>query len=106
MEIKTLEHYAVSRIMELENEVDKYETLLELRDFEIRDLSEKIEYIKNLLEIRKAHDYTPENPRMYVDIPAIWNVYNKNKFNEICSMFDLHLPSDNVEEEESEEEEE
>ena len=106
MEIKTLEHYAVSRIMELENEVDKYETLLELRDFEIRDLNEKIEYIKNLLEIRKAHDFTPKNPRMYVEIPAIWNTYHKSKFNEICALFDLYLPSDSVEQEESEEEEE
>lgn len=97
MEIKTLEHYAVSKIMELEDELDTYKTLLELRDFEISDLKEKIEYIANLLELRKAHDYTSENPRMYVELPAIWNCYNQDKFIEVCNMFDLFLPDDEEE---------
>ena len=99
MEIKTCEHYVVNRLMELENEVELFEATCDNQVKIINDLKEKLEFISNLLVIKKAHDYTPENNRMYIDI-SIWNTYDKAKFERVHEILDLPLPDELEEEDE------
>lgn len=99
MEIKTCEHFVVNRLMELENEVELFEATCDNQVKIINDLKEKLEFISNLLVIKKAHDYTPENNRMYIDL-SVWNTYDKAKFDRVREILDLPLPDELEEEDE------
>ena len=100
MEIKTCEHFVVNRLMELEDKVASYESLVAEQQLIIQNLEEKLSYARGLIVVNKAHDYTPENPRMYIDMRTVWNTYDKDRFNEMCRVFDLSLIDEGEEEEE------
>lgn len=99
MEIKTLEHYAISRIQELENELEKLNAMYKLQSKISDELREKLDFIRSLLNIKKAHDYTPENNRMIIEF-SLWSTYDRAKFEQLCEIFGLSLPDELEEEEE------
>lgn len=100
MEIKTCEQFVVTRLMELENTVESQKEIILDQANIIKHLEEKIAFVRDLIVVNKAHDYTPENPRMFIDMHTAWNTYNPERFNEIRRVLDLPLPEDGEEEEE------
>lgn len=99
MEIKTCEHFVVNRLMELENLTEELKAECRTQDEIIVDLREKLEFVSDLLVIKKAHDYTPENNRMYIDL-SVWNTYDKAKFDRVREILGLPLPDELEEEDE------
>lgn len=99
MEIKTCEQYVVSRLMELENQTEELKEKCRIKDEIITDLREKLEFVGSLLQVNEAHDYTPENNRMYIET-TVWNTYDKDKFEKLREILNLPLPGELEEEEE------
>ena len=93
MEIKTCEHFVVNRLMELENLTEEIRAENLLQADIIQELRAKLDFVRSLLVIKKAHDYTPENNRMYIDI-SVWNTYDKDKFERLREVLDLLLPDE------------
>lgn len=97
MEIKTCEQYIINRLMELENEVDKQTDFIKTQADVISNLEKKVEYIRNLLTVKKSYNY----PAVIIEL-SIWDTHEKETFDELVRMFNLNLPEPCCEDEDCE----
>ena len=99
MEIKTCEHFVVTRLMELENQTEELKAECRIQDEIIAELREKLDFVGKFLSIRKAYDWDSENKSTYVEFKNVWKRHNPDDYEKLCEIFDLVEP-DELEEEE------
>lgn len=98
MEIKNCEQYVVSLLLELENKVVVQKDLIKVQEDRIKDLEEQLEFVGKLIYIKRAYDWSDENPSTYIDIKTMWNRHNPVEYNRLVKIFNLREDSDDEEE--------
>jgi hypothetical protein len=85
MEIKNCEQYVVTKLIDLENEVEKQRKYIEEQKNQIIDLAEKLEFVGKFLYIEKSSSKT----EYYVDFKNRWSSYDKEDYDRLCAIFNL-----------------
>ena len=103
MEIKTLEHYAVARIQELENEVERQKRTIQTQSDAFDAVVDKLEcvltFVGKLLSIKKAYGSSSTENDYYIDFKNVWLKYDRDDYEKLREMFDLAEPHELEEEE-------
>lgn len=87
MEIKTCEHYVISKVMELENELDVAKTIIQEQEDEINCLEAQINFLARFFEIEYYGDVR------CIEFKNVYDTSKPREFAEICRILDLELPN-------------
>lgn len=85
MEIKTCEQYVVSKVMELEDELERAKGYIQDQEDEIKCLEAQINFLARFFNIGTYED------DYYIDFSSVWCKSKPREFAEICRILDLEL---------------
>lgn len=90
MEIKTCEQYVINRVMELETEVERYNILAKEQNKIIKDLSDKLEFVRQFISIQQYTSESGEEISDYISFKSTWSKHEPDDFYKICDIFGLN----------------
>lgn len=95
-EIKTMEHYIVARLQELEEKVEAQRAEIDKLCTDIAKRDEIIRSVAKGLKVEETYDHEGH----YIDFDTIWEKYEKERFDWYVNAFNLYVPkNDEVSEE-------
>lgn len=96
MEIKTCEQYVVSKLMELENEVESQSELIAQMANKIRTLQEHLNYVKKFASVQTIQ--SDGSGRKYITFDNIYSNYDKEDFTKMCEIFNFCIEEEDANE--------
>jgi hypothetical protein len=92
MEIKTCEQYVINRVMKLETEVEGYKILANGQNEIIKELSDKLDFVKQFISIQQYTSESGEEISDYISFKSTWSKHEPDDFYKICDIFGLNYP--------------